>query len=555
MSHGQDTRTRLTTVAAAALAIVATMVGIRWNTFAAGGSDSHCYLQQARSFASGTTVLREPLGLQAPWPAADLTFAPAGFIPSAEEAGASVPICPPGFALALAPFVFVSTLGVVASLSGSLGERVPFVVVPLCGGWAVWLTWVIGRRFGGTAVGLAAAALLACSPVFLYQIVQPMSDVPAAALWLAAIVALTEWTAAGRARSGLAAGCALLVRPNLLPLAVVLGIFATLSAFRTTGSRGALAAAMSFAGGLLPGVLAILGLQWITYGSPLRTGYGDLGVLFAVEHVMPNLRRYLEWLYTTHGPVLGLALMAPFVMRDADAHDTRPSGVGLGSRWLIALLCVFGVVTLGCYLPYIEFDVWWYLRFLLPAIPLLLILVVATLWSGLRWAPPTVRGAAMAVAVLTIGTMWLRGPEAGLAVQLQRLERHFVDAGHVATRLPETAVVMTVADSGGVRFHGRRSTLLWESLEPEWFDRALDALRQQGRQPYLLLEASEVEAFKGRFRHRTAIAELDWPPTFQVGTSMLVYDPADRARFLAGARVATERLWSPVPAAQRGDVR
>lgn len=551
LNRGPETATRLASFAAAALAIAATMVGIRWNTFAAGGSDSHCYLQQARSFARGTPVLREPLELLAPWPAAGLTFAPAGFVPSAEAAGSSVPICSPGFALALAPFVFVGDLGALASV----GERLPFVVVPLFGGWAVWLTWVLGRRVGRSAVGLAAAALLTCSPVFLYQVVQPMSDVPAATLWLAAIVALTEWTSGGRVRSGLAAGCALLVRPNLLPLAIVLGVFAAVSTRRATGSRGALAAATGFAGGMLPGVLAMLGLQWITYGSPLRSGYGDLGRLFAVEHAGPNLRRYLEWLYDVHGPVIWLALIAPFLAHEGRAPDTRALATAPSPRWSTALLCAFSLVTLGCYLPYVEFDVWWYLRFLLPAIPLLFILVAATLWFALRRAPPGVGRVAMAVASLTIGTMWLRGPEAGLALQLQRLERHFVDAGHAATRLPETAVVLTVADSGGVRYHGRRSTLLWESLEPEWFDRALDALRQQGRQPYLLLEAGEVEAFKGRFRQRTAIAELDWPPVFQVGTSMLVYDPADRARFFAGARVATERLWSPVPAAaQRGDV-
>ena len=52
----------------------------------------------------------------------------------------------------------------------------------------------------------AAVLLVACSPIFLYQAVQPMSDVPAAALWLAALVASAagvERRAADRRR-----GCA-----------------------------------------------------------------------------------------------------------------------------------------------------------------------------------------------------------------------------------------------------------------------------------------------------------------------------------------------------------
>lgn len=545
--RSSGSESRLATYGAVALAISAIVVGIRWNTFAAGGSDSHCYLQQARTLAAGSTVLREPLVFQVPWPAAELTFAPAGFVPSEHEAGASVPICPPGLALAMAPFMVFSPLGAV-------GDRLPFLVVPLFGGWAVWLTFLMSRRVGPSAIGLSAAALLVCSPIFVYQVVQPMSDVPAATLWLAAIAALSSWTPAGSALGGLAAGCALLIRPNLLPLAMVLGLFATAAAFRTGGRRPALTAATAFASGLVPGVVALLGFQWATYGSPWRTGYGDLGALFSINHVLPNARLYLGWLYESHGPVLGLALLAPFVV-----HDTRQRRTDAqehpGPRWSVALLLSASVATLVCYLPYIEFDVWWYVRFLLPAIPLLIILTVAVLWRAVRWASPPMRYALIAAAVGVIGVRWQSGPEAGLARQLQRLERHFIDAGHLARRLPETAVVLTVADSGGVRFHGPRSTLLWESLDPAWFDRALDALRQLGRPPYLLLESGEVEAFKARFRHRTAVAELDWPPIFQVGTSLQVYDPADRERFRSGARVVTERLWTPVPAAPQGLAR
>src|SRR6185436_14113472 len=68
-------------------AVIAFAIGAWWNTFAAGGSDSHCYLGQARLFAQGRTTLREPLSLDAPWPAAGLSFAPAGFIPSPVEEG------------------------------------------------------------------------------------------------------------------------------------------------------------------------------------------------------------------------------------------------------------------------------------------------------------------------------------------------------------------------------------------------------------------------------------------------------------------------------------
>jgi len=37
---------------------------------------------------------------------------------------------------------------------------------------------VLGRVIHGRTTGAAAAVLLVCSPTFLYQVVQPMSDVP-----------------------------------------------------------------------------------------------------------------------------------------------------------------------------------------------------------------------------------------------------------------------------------------------------------------------------------------------------------------------------------------
>ena len=76
----------------------------------------------------------------------------------------------------------------------------PFLIVPACAALMVWCTFLLGRRLDDDVTGAASAVLLACSPIFLYQAVQPMSDVPAAALWLAALVALRARIAAGRDR-------------------------------------------------------------------------------------------------------------------------------------------------------------------------------------------------------------------------------------------------------------------------------------------------------------------------------------------------------------------
>jgi mono/diheme cytochrome c family protein len=51
-------------------------------------------------------------------------------------------------------------------------------------------------------------------------------------------------------------------------------------------------------------------MQNAMYGGPLRSGYGDLGALFSMDHIGPNLRRYPAWLLQTHTPIVLLALAA-----------------------------------------------------------------------------------------------------------------------------------------------------------------------------------------------------------------------------------------------------
>ena len=70
------------------------------------------------------------------------------------------------------------------------GRDAIFLVVPLFGALLVGATYVTGSRYG-SRIGVAAAVLTAASPAFLYQVMQPMTDVPAAALWMLAVAAAT----------------------------------------------------------------------------------------------------------------------------------------------------------------------------------------------------------------------------------------------------------------------------------------------------------------------------------------------------------------------------
>ena len=80
-------------------------------------------------------------------------------------------------------------------------------------------------------VGLAAAWLAATSPAVLAMSKSVMSDAPAAAFWaLATALILCQSTAAAFG-AGLSTSAAILIRPNLLPVGLVLGLWVIWRAF------------------------------------------------------------------------------------------------------------------------------------------------------------------------------------------------------------------------------------------------------------------------------------------------------------------------------------
>jgi hypothetical protein len=72
----------------------------------------------------------------------------------------------------------------------------------------------------------SAALILATSPAFDLQLTHgPMSDIPAMALWTVVLALLPRLSRNSALLAGVVAGTAILVRPNLAPLAHVPGAF------------------------------------------------------------------------------------------------------------------------------------------------------------------------------------------------------------------------------------------------------------------------------------------------------------------------------------------
>ena len=418
----------------------------------------------------------------------------------------------------MVPFVWAGEAGGVGGV---------FVVVPLFGVLLVWSTYALGARFS-RRVGLASALLLACSPAFLFQLMQPMSDVPAAALWGLATATATSGKRRSAFLAGLASSAAIVVRPNLLPMGVVLGLFLLFRPERLWRDRARDAA--MFAAASLPGCLLVAIVQTMFYGSPLHSGYGTLSTLFTAGHIVPNAIRYVTWMWQSHGFVWLLALAAPFLL----------------PGWLTTLLLSLVIVNVACYLPYAVFNDWWYLRFLLPAIAILLVMAMAVvdavlhLWRKPVWLARGPNREGVIVLAIVFCVFFIGEARARSVFDLQRFEARYERAGlYVDSHLPPDALVVTSWESGSIRYYGHRNTMVWDALDATWLDRAIAYVRMRGYEPYLLLERWEEPAFRQRFAGST-IAKLDWPPAAEIAGQVRIYRPDDRERYIQGISVPTE---------------
>lgn len=490
--------------ASRAIAVIALIAAIMASVFAtrsAAGADASGYLSQAQLWATGV-----PFHIDRSLPPAMTSdgwlLSPLGWRPlpgdSRRGEGVQVPTYPIGLPLLMA---------LPHAIGGAAGAN---AVVIAAAALAVWATGMIA----GGAAGILAAVLMAFSPVFLYQSFQPMSDVPVTSAWVLCFLLARGDMSWSSWASGAACAMAVLIRPNLAPLAIV--------PFVVARNKPAFAVPVIVAGAV------VAFMQAVFYGSPLRSGYGSAGELFSMANAGPNAVRYLNWLVAT-APVL---LLAPLGF--AKVRSDRDSRA----------LSVFSLLVIAAYLVYAVFDHWSYLRFLLPALALFSIFAAIELTAWLERWPVAIRFPILFVLVLGIVAHSLfvaRSLDAfKLKDQYRRVEQVAEAINHTA---PPNAVIIAGEQSGAMRYYTGRSILRWEAATPETLPAAIELLLKAGRPIYIVLDAWEEELFSEKFPD-VGPAELDWPPMLDAGSShrTRLWNLADRWRFQLGQRINTVRI-------------
>jgi hypothetical protein len=458
----------------------------------AGGSDQSGYLNEARLLDQGRVTA--PM-LLVPDPRPDTlpmyTHVPLGFIPNADHV-TMTPTYPVGL-----PLLILA----VARIFG--WELAPALAMGAHALFGLWLVYRLARE-AGLAPGWAwlGALLLAASPLYFFVSVQVMSDVPAL-VWVTAAV-LCAWRSRERTWMALPAGMALaiavLVRPtNLLavaPMAIAFGL---------TPRRWLLL----FLGGV-PGALFLSFHNLAAYGHAITTGYGSVGFEFSPVYVPATLVYYVTWLPVLLTPIALLALGLPV--------SKRP--------WLrlSGLLAVWGLIYPVFYLFYSHaHDDWWYLRFLLPAFPPI---IVASLLTARRlvvrfnltprawWLAPA------ALAVLLHGAAWSRHLH---ALTIGRTEGIYAEtAAWLQAHVPANAAVAAMETTGALFYYTDFTLVRWDMITPADFQRIAGACVVAGRPIYAVLYPYEIDEWHAFRDHIPG-------PWTQVGTvrqvSIWRYDP------------------------------
>jgi hypothetical protein len=151
----------------------------------------------------------------------------------------------------------------------------------------------------------------------------------------------------------------------------------------------------------------------------------------------------------------------------------------------------------GAYLIYAVFESWTYLRFLLPALAIAMIALSAIVGAGLARAPVIVRVAGLAAALLVLASFNLASArEHGVFRFAGHHDRGRVVGEQLAAVLPARAVIVSGEQSGAMRYYTGRSILRWDLIDAAAMPGALDALRRNGHEVWVVLDDWEEEAFR-----------------------------------------------------------
>jgi len=450
-------------LAALALGGYAIFLALYIGTYAAG-SDCSGYMNHARLLAAGHfhAAPRVLPGLT-PEDEHGMLFVPLGFVPASDGNG-MVPTYPAGLPLLVAAAAHV--------VGWSHAGEVVLVLHSLLG---LLLVYALGRAMGLSQRGaVLGATIIAVSPLYLNYSLQMMSDLPALVWTLAAVLA--AWRSRERVPWALAAGAAAAMAVLIRPTNVL--IFAPVAAALGLSPRRWL---LLISAGL-PGAVFFSIHSLSLYGHLFTTGYGNFTGSFDRHWILVTAWHYARWLPALFTPVVLLILGLPWLARK------EPRKVALLGLWFLVYAAFYA--TYDC-----THQTWWYLRFLLPAIPPLVVggLLVARDAAAHRYLP-LLRTRVFFFALTAIianSALWnKRLPSLNIG---HDNEIYPEAAAWLQAHVPGNAVILSMQMSGTLYYYTDFTFLRWDFCKAGQRARVLSSLHNSHRPLYAALFPFELK--------------------------------------------------------------
>ena len=422
----------------------------------AAGADSSGYLNTAHLLEQGQFfgAVRAPAGH------GHASFSLGAFQPLGFTVDPKVPRMAPTYPLGLPLHLLVA-----AQLGG--WDRAALLVNVFAALGSGGLLWLLARHLGfPPAWAAVAVGWLWLCPQFVFCALQPMSD-SLALLWSLAVLypALRSRDGVGWCLAcGAALALAVLVRPTnaLLFLPVLAAVGFQPLRLLWLGLGG------------VPGAIFLGYYNYRVYGAVVTTGYGDVGSAFSTGYLLHNLGPIFRWIPGLLSPLVGAVLAWPFL----PGRSTREARILAG--WALLLI--------GFYAFYFHTgETWWYLRFLLPAFPLLILGAIAV-W---RKIPARTRAGQVCVlgAVLVLSAAWeIKFNRILHPVGIAAEERSYRQSADWARQhLPADSAIFCMQVSGAFYFYTDFLLVRWDQIEPAYIGPLLQVLQDQHRPVYAML--------------------------------------------------------------------
>jgi hypothetical protein len=444
----------------------------------AGGADSSGYLNSARLLGEGRLfgAVRQPTD------SGSAHFSLSAFQPLGFSIDPKLPRMAPTYPLGLPLHLLAA-----AAIAG--WDRAALLVNIFAAVGGGGMLWLLARyfKFPPAWAAIAVAWLWLC-PLLVFCALQPMSDA-LALLWSLAVLytALRTREGAGWCLAcGAALAMAVLVRPTnallFIPVLVALG-------FRLKSGLWLIL-------GGLPGAIFLGCYNHEMYGAVFTTGYGDIGADLGSRFLLHNLGHFARWIPGLLSPLVCAGLALPFLA----GSWTREGKV----------LALWVALLLGFYAFYFHTgEAWWYLRFILPAFPLLILAATAVGQKIPIRSPAAQTGLLAALVIVTAAWEMKFNRELDPVFVAEQEQSYRLSADWARQNLPATSAIFCMQVSGAFYFYTDFLIVRWELVETGDIGPLFAALQQQHRPAYAILyefeQAAALQRLGGHWKKITAV--------------------------------------------------